>query len=208
MKKILAVTIIAIMAAALCSTAFAAETATTMSLDRIYLNGAEQPLFDGWQIGEPLLKESPIDAELTEIRIRGWGFFNDCSEIEEFGYKIDDGEPVIVSGAAFVDEGIFVHLPTSKDTVRRYDFSADVSNVGKGEHTFTAVIKAKDGTVAEMTPTFTFTQQKEAAKADDPAPTDNPTPADNPGTADASVIAIAAVACIALAGVVVAKKVR
>ncbi len=196
MKKILAAAIIAVMTLALCIPAFAAEPATTASLDRIYVNNAETPLFDGYN--QELA--NGVNEELTSLRVRGWGFFNDNSDIEEFGYRIDDGTEVIVSGAAFLDEAIIPILNMS--SVRRFDFSADVSNVGKGEHTFTIVIKAQDGTVADLSPSFKFVQQKEAS-SEQPSDPGEPAP-----TSDAAIIAIAAVGCIALAGVVVAKKVK
>ena len=195
MKKILAVLLVVVLTAVLCVSINAAGTSTLMSLDRIYVNDAETPLFDGYNAD----LSNSIDEQVTALRVRGWGFFTDGSEIEQFGYRIDDGEAVIVDGAAFVDEVIIPIL--NQPSVLRYDFRADVSNVGVGQHTFTVVIKAKDGTIADMTPSFTFNQQLHATGAIVP-------PDDNPGTADAAVIAIAAVACIALAGVVVAKKVK
>ncbi len=196
MKKILAAAIIAVMTLVLCIPAFAAEPATSASLDRIYVNNAETPLFDGYN--QELANS--VNEELTSLRVRGWGFFNDNSDIEEFGYRIDNGTEVIVSGAAFLDEVIIPILNMS--SVRRFDFSADVSNVGKGEHTFTIVIKAQDGTVADLIPSFKFVQQKEAS-SEQPSDPGEPAP-----TSDAAIIAIAAVGCIALAGVVVAKKVK
>ena len=193
MKKILAIAVIAVMTVALCLTANAASLHNHSS-DTIYVN--DNMLVDGnagaWA------EANPIDAEVQTIRVRGWAHVDD-STIAAFGYKIDDGEPVISADYIFDRADVQSYFGVAAEVANGFDITADVSNVGKGAHSFSMLVKTADGDVIEVD-SFRFTQQLEGAAPEDPG---EPTP-----TGDAAIIAIAAVGCIALAGVVVVKKAR
>ena len=190
MKKILAIAIVAIMTVALCLSANATSLVGN-SFDTIYVG--EEMLVDG--SAGAWAEENPIDREIQTLRVRGWGRIDESS-IDAFGYKIDDGELVISADYIFDRADVWAAFKVTSEVANGFDITADVSNVGKGAHTMTIVVKCADGTVLDIA-TFAFTQQLEAAAPVEPSP-----------TGDAAIIAIAAVGCIALAGVVVAKKVR
>ena len=192
MKKILAIAIVAIMTVALCLGANAASL-HNHSFDTIYVN--DTMLVDG--SAGAWAEANPIEAEVQTIRVRGWAHVDD-STIAAFGYKVDDGEPVISADYIFDRADVQAAFGVTADVANGFDITADVSNVGSGRHSFSMLVKTADGDVIEVD-SFAFTQQLEGGS--DPQPS-------NPPSGDAAIIAIAAVGCIALAGVVVAKKVK
>jgi len=166
MKKILAVMIVAVLAVALCVGANAASL-KNHSFDTIYVNDLDNPAVNDGQ-AKAWSEANPIDAEVEKIRVRGWAHL-EGSTIAAFGYKVDDGEAVVDAGFIFDRPDVQGAFGVTADVANGFDITLDLANAGKGEHTVTLLVKAADGDLVEIT-SFKFTQQKEAAKTDDPAP--------------------------------------
>ena len=211
MKKILAIAIVAIMAVALCTTAFAAEMT---SFDQITTvagagNDPSQNLGTfggnnaaGTDLGDISEKVSAGEDGVIAFYLWGWYTTGDA-KIVEFGYRFGD---VKVLGSAKYETGqdvINAGAPIAGETGESSRFQIKVPVV-KGENVEAfGIVKLENGEIRDIAKvTYTSTVGVDsAAQQQGGEPT-------NPGTADAAVIAIAAVACIALAGVVVAKKVK
>ena len=192
MKKILALVMITVLAAALCVGVSAETELMNKAWDAIYVDGK---LISPQTGGADLwIDNNEIKGEINTIGVSGWAFIS--TPITGFAYMIDDGEPV--RSADFIKDRNDVHQYVH-EIAEGFEFDIDVSNVGKGEHTIKIYAIDENGELVYTTYACPFTQEKEVSS--DPAP-------ENPATADAAVVAIAAVACIAFAGAVIAKKVR
>ena len=98
--------------------------------------------------------KNPIKGNISSVGIRGWAWIAD-GEIDVFGYRINDGEPVF--NAAFLQDRadvyntVFGSAGATQATANGYAITAiDVSALEDGEYTITAVVKADDGTVLDI----------------------------------------------------------
>lgn len=155
MKKILAITIVAVMAIALCVSANAASL-VNHSFDTIYVNDLENPAVNNGQ-AKAWSEENPIDTEITALRVRGWAHVDE-STIEAFGYKVDDAATVFSADYIFQRDDVQAAFGVSADVANGFDITIDFANAGKGAHTITIFVKTADGSEIEVT-SFQATQQ-------------------------------------------------
>ena len=140
---------------------------------------------------EPSVQQPWYDLVKTDgdtFQFVGWAIIAGDDTLVDFGYRIDNNEPVF----GFLQERsqeIVSVMSSDPAKTNGFNISINAADVPAGEHTIHVVVK----TSGKGAPT---------------APEQGGETPVNPGTAAASVIAIAAVACVALAGVVIAKKVR
>lgn len=202
MKKILAIAIITVMAAVLCVNAFAATELMNKAWDAIYVDGKlVSPQTGGADVW---IGGNEVKGEINEISVSGWAFLS--TPITGFAYTIDDGEAV--KSADFIKERNDVHQLVH-EIAEGFEFTVNVSEVGKGAHTLKIYAVDENGDLVDTTFACPFTQEKEAsAPSGTQDDNNNNNNNNNPATADMAVVAVAAVACIALAGVVIFKKVR
>ena len=119
-------------------------------------------------VGDALafLKGSPIPSGTEKIGLRGWAWIGN-SEIDAFGYKIDDGEPVCY--AAFTQERADVQAAVGQTAAYANGFNIqgiDVSDLDAGDHIITVVVKAKDGTFVEVVKVpYTVVSAREDSKS-------------------------------------------
>ena len=85
---------------------------------------------------------------VLQVRVRGWARLN--SELDGFGYRIDDGD--VVYNAAFqVDRSdVWNAFGVTKEVANGFDLNIPATDIPAGKHTFTLVVKAKDGTVIDV----------------------------------------------------------
>ena len=176
MKKILAIAIVVVMTAALCLTASAIHNPddTTqvwrnsedcaLSFDTFYLNGVSH-MDLGWGVdgsAHEKLSANPVTVGDNEtLTIRGWAGLKEGT-VAEFGYKINEGEPVFDS--SFTRD--------AEDPVKAAggDYRMEIVVPIKGltaPTLITAVIKGEGGEVVDFIE-FSVNGQYEA-KADTPA---------------------------------------
>ncbi|MBO7406640.1 MAG: LPXTG cell wall anchor domain-containing protein [Clostridia bacterium] len=146
------------------------------------------------------------DGSISRLVIRGWIGFAD--EIESFGYKIGDAEPVLGEFKTATEAGV---LAAGGAFASRFEIVIDPSNI-VNEKTIVAVVKLlnsddiviMDENYGGANTSFTYI----GASGEEP-PVTQPTtqPATQPQTGDAAVAMIAVLAVLAMgAAVVFAKK--
>ena len=166
MKKLLAAILVIAMVFALATGTFvSAASVAVESLDRIYVNGAA--LFNGG--ADAWLAANEVKGKIESIGIFGWIILADNEMPASFGYKIDDGDPVPVADSVVYDQSILDATGNAYPNMRRDVFTADVSEVGVGEHTFTIAAWNEAGDVA-YGKSFTFTQELDIGEEPPPAP--------------------------------------
>ncbi len=138
------------------------------------------------------------DGSISEIRLRGWIGFE--QEIELFGYKIGNAEPVF--DASFTEATEPAVKAAGGDNALRFNVTVPVAGI-EGEQKVVMVVKLKTGDVVEIDDTLVATGP---ATAPNTSFTFVGTPAQNPPTADASMV-IFVIAAAAIALVVLKKKV-
>ena len=191
MKKFLALTLVMVLAAALCIGVSAETELMNKAWDAIYVDGKlVSPITGGADVW---IDSNEIKGSMNKISVSGWAFIS--TNITGFAYTIDDGEPV--KSADFIKDRNDVHQYVH-EIAEGFEITIDVSSVGKGAHTIKLFAIDENGELVDTTYVLPFTQEKEAEQ----------TPETTPPTSDAAVIATAAVACIALAGVIISKKVN
>ena len=159
---------------------------------------------------EPSVQQPWYDVVKTDgdtFQFVGWAIIAGDDTLVDFGYRIDDNEPVF----GFLQERsqeIVSVMNSDPAKTNGFNISIDAADVPAGEHTIHVVVKTSGGAVLDVNHQDGGDGYKVVGKGAPTAPEQGGETPVNPGTADASVIAIAAVACVALAGVVIAKKVR
>ncbi len=85
---------------------------------------------------------------IVQIKVRGWARLN--SEIDAFGYKVDDAE-IVYNDAFQVDRSdVWNAFGVTKELANGFLVELNPADFGEGKHTFTLYVKAKDGTVLEL----------------------------------------------------------
>ena len=85
---------------------------------------------------------------IIQIKVRGWARLN--SEIDAFGYKIDDAE-IVYNDAYQVDRSdVWNAFGVTKEVANGFLVELNPADYAAGKHTFTLYVKAKDGTVLEL----------------------------------------------------------
>lgn len=130
----------------------AAASVAVESLDNVYVNEAQ--LFNGG--ADAWFANNEIKGKIQKIGVRGWIIMGDSQVPSSFGYRIDDGDPVKCADSVVYDEAIVT--ATGHSNIRRDVFTADVTKVGLGEHTFTIAAWNEADEVA-YGKSFTFTQE-------------------------------------------------
>ena len=119
----------------------------TYSFNTVFVNGE---LYCDTGDALAYLNSNPVTGEVNSIGIRGWAWINN-SEIESFGYKLDGGEPVYSEGYLENRGDVYGQSGATPETANGFNINpVDASALANGDHTITAVIKAKDGTVLEI----------------------------------------------------------
>jgi hypothetical protein len=120
----------------------------SMSFDNIILDGENKTPTGN---AGAWIEANPIDSGVSAIGVRGWAWVQNGT-IGQFGYSIDGAAPV------FADE----YLEQRPDVQAAFGVTADdangfsISNINiadltGGDHTFTVVVKAADGTIIDVT---------------------------------------------------------
>jgi len=172
------------------------------SFDSIYVDGA---LNFGQPDGSASDKLDGVnrtvgngDGSISEIRLRGWIGFE--QEIEMFGYKIGNAEPVF--DASFTEATEQPVKDAGGENALRFNVTVPVAGI-EGEQKIVMVVKLATGDIVEIDDTLVATGP---ATAPNTSFTFVGTPAQNPPTADASMV-IFVIAAAAIALVVLKKKV-
>lgn len=103
-------------------------------------------------VGDALgfLRENPITGDVQNIGVRGWAWI-DNSTIAQFGYKLDNGEPVFSDSFLEDRPDVYAQAGATQATANGFTINpVDVSALATGDHTITMLVKAADGTVVEI----------------------------------------------------------
>ena len=128
---------------------FDKEKGDALSYDTIFVNDVNVAEGNDETTGVPAVKQL-IDGskgDVNTIAMRGW-FGNKNSEIESYGYQIDDGEPIY--GDFVVDEGDNDNIIAAGGE-SRFIVKVDVSGMTDGRtHTIRVVAKLKNGEIVKL----------------------------------------------------------
>ncbi|MBR5059897.1 MAG: discoidin domain-containing protein [Clostridia bacterium] len=128
---------------------FDKEKGDALSYDTIFVNDVNVAEGNDETTGVPAVKQL-IDGskgDVNTIAMRGW-FGNKNSEIESYGYQIDDGEPIY--GDFVVDEGDNDNIIAAGGE-SRFVVKVDVSGMTDGRtHTIRVVAKLKNGEIVKL----------------------------------------------------------
>ena len=120
-------------------------------------------------VGDALgfLAESPIKGDVQNIGVRGWAWI-DNSTIAQFGYKLDNGEPVFSDSFLEDRPDVYAQDGATQATANGYSINpVDVSALEDGEHSIMVLVKAADGSVLEIvTAPFTIDRNAEIPPTD------------------------------------------
>ena len=125
---------------------------------------------DGTQLcnGDALkwLNEHPVNGDIQSVGVRGWAWI-DNSTIAQFGYKLDNGEPVFSDSFLENRPDVYAQAGATQATANGFTINpVDVSALATGDHTITMLVKAADGTVVEIeTAPFSVERPGQAAPA-------------------------------------------
>jgi len=108
------------------------------------------------------LNENPIDGDVQSIGVRGWAQLAN-SGIDQFGYKLDGGEPVFSADYTQERSDVWAAIGSTAEFANGFNINpVDVSALDTGDHTITVVVKAADGNVVEVvTAPFSITRPVE-----------------------------------------------
>ena len=109
---------------------------------------------DGTQLcnGDALkwLNENPVNGDIQSVGVRGWAWI-DNSTIAQFGYKLDNGEPVFSDSFLENRPDVYAQAGATQATANGFTINpVDVSALATGSHTITMLVKAADGTIVEI----------------------------------------------------------
>ena len=119
----------------------------SMSFNTVWVDGTQ--ICD---VGDALgyLKQNPIDGDVQSIGVRGWARI-DNSAIDQFGYKLDGGEPVFSAAYTQDRSDVWAAFGVTAEAANGFNINpVDVSALATGDHTITVVVKAADGNVVEV----------------------------------------------------------
>ena len=190
---------------------FDKEKGDALSYDAIYKNEETQDNMLGYANEDNKIEGIPgvpnakqlvdgSDGSIQKVLMHGW-FGNKNSEIESYGYQIDDGEPIY--GDFVVDKGDNADVQNAGGE-SRFTVVVDVSGITDGKtHTIRVVAKLKNGEIVKLNRNDKDRDVFVNYKAQLVETPDNP---DTPPTGDVSVAVLVVAAC-AIALVVLKKKV-
>ncbi|MBR5059898.1 MAG: discoidin domain-containing protein [Clostridia bacterium] len=190
---------------------FDKEKGDALSYDAIYKNEETPDTMLGYANEDNKIEGIPgvpnakqlvdgSDGSIQKVLMHGW-FGNKNSEIESYGYQIDDGEPIY--GDFVVDKGDNADVQNAGGE-SRFTVVVDVSGITDGKtHTIRVVAKLKNGEIVKLNRNDKDRDVFVNYKAQLVETPDNP---DTPPTGDVSVAVLVVAAC-AIALVVLKKKV-
>lgn len=112
-------------------------------------------LLGGFNVDEGIIRNG-------EVYFRGWALLSE-GEIDCFGYRIDDGEPLFDESFQADRPDVWQAFDIEKNTGNGFSITADVSSL-PDEHDFTILLRAADGTVMDVK-TYKFTDGTEGDKS-------------------------------------------
>ena len=116
------------------------------SFDNFWADGTQ--LCDGGAL--KWLNEHPVNGDIQSVGVRGWAWI-DNSTIAQFGYKLDNGEPVFSDSFLENRPDVYAQAGATQATANGFTINpVDVSALATGNHTITMLVKAADGTVVEI----------------------------------------------------------
>ena len=148
------------------------EGETPVDPDPAALHGKSFDNFwaDGTQLcnGDALkwLNDNPVNGDIQSVGVRGWAWI-DNSTIAQFGYKLDNGEPVFSDSFLENRPDVYAQAGATQATANGFTINpVDVSALATGNHTITMLVKAADGTIVEIeTAPFSIERPGQAAPA-------------------------------------------
>lgn len=117
-----------------------------MSFDNIVVDGENKT--PGGSAGAYIEANPIVDA--GTLGVRGWAWIANGS-IGQFGYSIDGAAPVFADAYTDPRADVQAAFGVTADVANGFNITGvDVSSVTGGEHTFTIVVKATDGTIIDV----------------------------------------------------------